>query len=57
MKISIVSINTHTKSDETVIISLVVSAKNLDHVKSIVSRIKTIKSVIDVTRGYNAQKQ
>ena len=56
MRVSITQINTSSKSDGSVIISLTVGAKNLDHVKSIVARLKTIKSVADVSRGYNAPR-
>lgn len=56
MKVSIYQISSRNKSNGDVIISIVIGAKNLEHVKSIVSRLKSVRSVIDVTRGYNASR-
>lgn len=53
MKVSILSINSQKKSDETVIINLKISCKNVDHYKSIVSRLKGLRNVEDVTRGFS----
>ena len=53
MKVSILSINSQKKSDETAIINLKISCKNVDHYKSIVSRLKGLKNVEDVTRGFS----
>ncbi len=53
MKVSILSINSQKKSDDTVIINLKISCKNVDHYKSIVSRLKGLKNVEDVTRGFS----
>ena len=53
MKVSILSINSQKKSDDRVIINLKISCKNVDHYKSIVSRLKGLKNVEDVTRGFS----
>lgn len=53
MKVSLLSIATRNRSDCT-IIELVVSCKNLDHFKSIVSRLRSVPKVETVTRGYSA---
>ncbi len=53
MKVSILSINSKKKSDDMYIISLKISCKNIEHYKSIVSRLKSLKNVEDVTRGFS----
>ena len=53
MKVSILSINSQKKSDDTMIFNLKISCKNIDHYKSIVSRIKGLNGVEDVTRGFS----
>ena len=53
MKVSILAINSQKKSDDRVIINLKISCKNVDHYKSIVSRLKGLKNVEDVTRGFS----
>ncbi len=52
MRVSILQVNTAKRQDERVLINLKISCKNTEHYNSIVSRIKGIKSVISVTRGY-----
>ena len=52
MKVSILSVNTVKKGEEQVLINLKISCKNTEHYHSIVSRLKSLKDVIDVTRGY-----
>lgn len=54
MRVSILQINTQTKSDSQTIIGIGVACKNLDHYMSIVSRIKNIKGVYSVERGYTS---
>jgi GTP pyrophosphokinase len=51
MRVALLSITTHNRSDCT-IIELTVSCKNLDHFKSILSRLRTVENVEDVSRGY-----
>ncbi len=53
MKVSILSINSQKKSDDMFIINLKISCKNIEHYKSIVSRLKSLKNVEDVTRGFS----
>ena len=52
MRVSILQVNTSKRQDEKVMINLKISCKNTEHYSSIVARIKNIKSVINVTRGY-----
>ncbi len=51
MKVALLAITTHTRSDCTQI-ELTVSCKNLDHFKSIVARLRSVENVEEVTRGY-----
>ena len=50
MKVALLGIVTHTKSDCT-LIELTVSCKNLDHFQSIVSRLRSVPNVENVSRG------
>ena len=52
MKVSITQLNTRVSGD-TMILNMGVGCKNIEHFDSIVSRLKTIKGVVSVTRGYN----
>ena len=51
MRVALLSIATHNRSDCT-IIELTISCKNLDHFKSILSRLRSVENVEDVSRGY-----
>jgi GTP pyrophosphokinase len=51
MRVALLGISTHNRSDCT-IIELTVSCKNLDHFKSILSRLRSVQNVEDVSRGY-----
>ena len=53
MKVYILQINTTKDSDEQSIINIKVSCKNVDHYRSIVSRLRSVKGVIDVVRGFS----
>lgn len=55
MHVGILSINSHNinANSEVMIISLTVRAKSTDHINSIISRLKKLSSVVDVTRGGN----
>ena len=53
MKVSILQINSQMRSDDRAIINLKVSCKNIEHLKSIVSRLKQLPDVEDVTRGFS----
>ncbi len=51
MRVALLGIATHNRSDCT-IVELTVSCKNLDHFKSIISRLRSVQNVEDVSRGY-----
>ena len=53
MRVSISSINTQTLKNGTVAIHISVGCRNTSHFESIVSRLRSVKSVINVTRGYS----
>ena len=53
MKVSISQINTQTGKNGTGIINIHVGCKNTSHFDSIVSRLRSIKSVISVSRGFS----
>ncbi len=52
MRVSISSINTQTLKNGTVAINLSIGCRNTSHFESIVSRLRSLKSVITVTRGF-----
>lgn len=52
MKVSISQINTQAIKDGQTMINLQVSCKSTSHYQSIVSKLKTVKNVISVTRGF-----
>ncbi len=51
MRVALLGISTHNRSDCT-IVELTVSCKNLDHFKSILSRLRSVDNVEEVSRGY-----
>ena len=53
MKVQILSINTVKYGTDGVIVNLKISCKNVDHYHSIVSKLKSIDGVNDITRGYS----
>ncbi len=53
MKVLLLQINTQQKNDGRLIINLKISCKNVDHYHSIVSRLKCLKDVIDIGRGFS----
>jgi GTP pyrophosphokinase len=53
MKVLLLQINTQKKNDGRMIINLKISCKNVDHYHSIVSRLKGLRDVIAVDRGYS----
>ena len=53
MKVSIVSIGARKTGTGGAVINVTVGAKNIDHVRSIVSRLGAIKGVDHVDRRYN----
>jgi len=53
MKVSILQINSQKRPDDSIIIGLKVGCKNIDHFNSIVSRLRALKDVDDVKRGFS----
>ena len=53
MKVFLLQINTTKSGGERSVINLKISCKNVDHYRSIVSKIKSIDGVIDVVRGFS----
>ena len=53
MRVQILQINTTKYGAEGVIVNLKISCKNVDHYRSIVSKLKSIDGVNDITRGYS----
>ena len=53
MKVLLLQINTQQKNDGRLVINLKISCKNVDHYHSIVSRLKGLKDVIDIGRGFS----
>ena len=53
MHVGILSINSHNinSNSDVMIISITIRTKNTDHFNSIISRLKKLSSVVDVTRG------
>ncbi len=52
MRVFLLQINTANGDNDTVVISLKINSKNVDHYNSIVSRLRSIDGVLDVTRGF-----
>ncbi len=52
MKVSIIQINTQKRAGGEVVFNIAVACKNLAHFNSIMARLKSIKDVIAVERGY-----
>ena len=53
MKVLLLQINTQKKNDGKLVINLKISCKNVDHYHSIVSRLKGLRDVIDIARGFS----
>jgi len=51
MRVSLHQINTQTKQ-QGIIVNMVVGCRDIDHFRSIMSRLKSVSHVIDVKRGY-----
>ena len=54
MRVSITSINTQMNKDGTMLVSLSIGCKNTSHYESIVSRLRSLKSVVSVSRGFSS---
>ncbi len=52
MKVSISQINTQSLKNSEVVINLLIACKNTSHYAAIVNKIRSISSVISVTRGF-----
>ena len=53
MRVFLLQINTVNVGNDHIIINLKISCKNIDHYRSIVSKIKSIEGVTDVLRGFS----
>ena len=52
MRVSIMQINTQKKGADQMMINMGISCKNLAQFNNILSRLKSIKGVNDIRRGY-----
>ncbi len=52
MRVTLLQINTQKSANDGIIINLTVGCKNIDHLHSITSRLKSISQVDDVKRGF-----
>ena len=53
MRVLLLQINTRKKNDNQMVIDLKISCKDVDHYRSIVSRLKGLRDVIDIERGFS----
>ncbi len=53
MRVQLLQINTLKNGEDGGIVNLKISCKNVDHYRSIVSRLKTVEGVVDITRGFS----
>lgn len=53
MKVSILSITTKKKTDDELVINMKIACKNMSHYNSIVSRMRGLKDVNSISRGFN----
>ena len=53
MRVSITSLNTKICSDGNMLINISVGCKDVDHYNSIVSRLRSVRGVTSVVRGFN----
>ena len=53
MKVSILQINSQKNADGRIMMNLTLGCRNVEHLKSIVSRLKSLSGVEDVTRGFS----
>ena len=52
MKVSLLSINTKKRTDNEMLINLTVGCRDIEHYEMILSRLKRVRHVISVTRGF-----
>ncbi len=53
MRVFLLQINTTRSGADKTVVNLTVSCKNVDHYHSIVSRLRSISGVLDITRGFS----
>lgn len=53
MKVFLIQINTLKGNGDTLAVNLKISCKNVEHYRSIVSRLKSIEGVADIVRGFS----
>jgi len=53
MRVSISSINTQTQKNGEVIINIIIECKSTSHCDTIVSKLRSVSSVLSVTRGFS----
>lgn len=53
MRVFLLQINTAVGNDDTMVIHLKISCKNVEHYHSIVSRLRAIDGVVDIVRGFS----
>lgn len=53
MKVSMLQINSQKRPDDTMLITLKVACKNIDHFSSIVSRLRSLRGINNVSRGFS----
>ncbi len=53
MKVFLLQINTNRSGNDKTVVNLKISCKNVEHYHSIVSRLRSIDGVTDVTRGFS----
>ena len=53
IRVPVHSMNSKETSDGNMIISLTITCRNTSHVNSIVAKLRKIKDVIDITRGFS----
>lgn len=54
MHVNVHAMNSKESGNDGMIITLNITCRNTSHVNSIISRLKKVKNVIDVTRGYSS---
>jgi len=57
MHVALLQISTHMRGDSLMILTVTISCKDLDHVNSIVSRLRQVKNVSAVLRGYQSSER
>ena len=53
MRVALLQINSQKKGENSVLINLKVGCKNIDHFNSIVSKLRSLRDVDEVKRGFS----